>query len=241
MRDMARERWQQVARLLDEALELDGAARARFLDRACAGDAALRAELETLVAADAAADRFLETPAVIQVGAADPAPAEIPPDLAAALADRYPIERRLGAGGTATVYSPRSQARPVGRAQGAPPGADPLPRPRAVRARDQGRRPAATFPHPPAARFRRCRRAPLVHHAVRGGPEPARPPAAAGRLRRPRPCASRAKRRRGFSTPTTTESCTATSSRRICSSRATAARSSPTSGSPGRSTTATSG
>ena len=107
MRDMARERWQQVARLLDEALELDGAARARFLDRACAGDAALRAELETLVAADAAAERFLETPAVIQVGAADPAPAEIPPDLAAALADRYPIERRLGAGGTATVYLAR--------------------------------------------------------------------------------------------------------------------------------------
>lgn len=46
-----------------EAQALAPAGRTAFLDRACAGDAALRAEVESLLAADEAHGDFLEVPA----------------------------------------------------------------------------------------------------------------------------------------------------------------------------------
>ena len=57
---MTRARWAQVTALFQEALERDGAARAAYLDAACAGDGALRAEVESLLAAHQAAGRFAE-------------------------------------------------------------------------------------------------------------------------------------------------------------------------------------
>jgi serine/threonine-protein kinase len=54
-----------VARLLDlcqEALALDGGARAAFLDRACAGDADLRHAVQALLAEESHIGEFLETP-----------------------------------------------------------------------------------------------------------------------------------------------------------------------------------
>ena len=72
--------------------------------------------------------------------------------LAAALADRYRIERELGAGGMATVYlAARPQARPQGRDQGAAPRAGRRHRRRAVPRRDQDHRQPAASAHP-----RRC-------------------------------------------------------------------------------------
>src|SRR5688572_2182899 len=47
---MTPERWRQIESLLQEALEREPAERAAFLERACAGDAGLREELELLLA-----------------------------------------------------------------------------------------------------------------------------------------------------------------------------------------------
>ena len=45
--------WARVRELLERAMELDGETRERFLDQSCAGDQALRRELEQLLARDA--------------------------------------------------------------------------------------------------------------------------------------------------------------------------------------------
>lgn len=60
---MAMNRWERIDGLLDQALDLPSDEVAAFLDRECAGDAALRAEVEELLAAEAEAGGFLETPA----------------------------------------------------------------------------------------------------------------------------------------------------------------------------------
>ena len=58
------ERWHEVDRLFEEALDRPPAERPAFLDAACAGDAALRREVERLLAADEQGAGFLEgTPA----------------------------------------------------------------------------------------------------------------------------------------------------------------------------------
>ena len=50
------------AKLFEEALDLDPTERAEFLGKACAGDVALREEVESLLAADEEAGEFLESP-----------------------------------------------------------------------------------------------------------------------------------------------------------------------------------
>jgi tRNA A-37 threonylcarbamoyl transferase component Bud32 len=119
---MTPERWRAVDAVMQAALERDAADRPAFLDRACAGDAALRHEVESLLAV-AAADSFLEHPAAALLAAAPEAttgaglPLRSPPmlRLAAALEDRYAVERELGQGGMATVYLARDlrHRRPV--------------------------------------------------------------------------------------------------------------------------------
>ena len=61
---MKPERWHQIDRLLEEALERDASDRAAFLDRACAGDEALRRNVEALLAASEQAGDFLARPAL---------------------------------------------------------------------------------------------------------------------------------------------------------------------------------
>jgi eukaryotic-like serine/threonine-protein kinase len=52
--DLTPERWQHVARIYDQALDQDAATRDAFLSDACAGDEALRCEVESLLCQDAA-------------------------------------------------------------------------------------------------------------------------------------------------------------------------------------------
>ncbi|HWT16242.1 MAG TPA: serine/threonine-protein kinase [Patescibacteria group bacterium] len=52
---MQSERWQQIRRIFEQAVELDDDARMRVLDAACGGDAELRREVESLLDADAGA------------------------------------------------------------------------------------------------------------------------------------------------------------------------------------------
>ena len=67
---MNRERWQQVKRLLDEAIAFDDAERSSFLDRACHGDAELRHEVESLLSShQQAGTGFLNEPVVDLSGA----------------------------------------------------------------------------------------------------------------------------------------------------------------------------
>ena len=46
------ERWQRVARIYELAVEQDAATRVAFLADACAGDEALRSEVESLLGQD---------------------------------------------------------------------------------------------------------------------------------------------------------------------------------------------
>ncbi len=50
---MQSERWQHIRRIFEQAIDLEGAARAGFLQSACGDDAELRAEVDALIAADA--------------------------------------------------------------------------------------------------------------------------------------------------------------------------------------------
>ncbi len=59
---MPTDRDRHAAEILQAALGYGGNERRAFLDRQCAGDAALRAEVESLLAAGATADKFLEPP-----------------------------------------------------------------------------------------------------------------------------------------------------------------------------------
>jgi serine/threonine-protein kinase len=57
-----RERWQRLGSLLERALDLAAAERAAFLDRECEGEAALRRDVEDLLAADARPGGALDAP-----------------------------------------------------------------------------------------------------------------------------------------------------------------------------------
>jgi serine/threonine-protein kinase len=57
---MKAERWQQIDKLLQQALEQAPYRRGVFLDQACNGDADLRQEVESLLSARGKAERFTE-------------------------------------------------------------------------------------------------------------------------------------------------------------------------------------
>ncbi len=99
---MTPERWQQIDRLLQSALERPPAERTSFLNQACGGDAALKKEIESLLASADDADGFLKSPAYEEASPlfvdnkADPIHGRhIGP---------YEIISRLGEGGMGEVY-----------------------------------------------------------------------------------------------------------------------------------------
>ena len=111
------ERWHEIARVLDGALDLPPGARGPFLEAACGHDAELRAEVERMLRAQEAARDFLEEPLPIAwptLMAADQAASKFAAP-GAILAERYVVERELGRGGMATVYLARDvkHRRPV--------------------------------------------------------------------------------------------------------------------------------
>jgi eukaryotic-like serine/threonine-protein kinase len=60
---MDQERWQTLKAIFWTAAECDTGARAEYIENACAGDAAMRAEVESLLEAHAIDDGFIEQPA----------------------------------------------------------------------------------------------------------------------------------------------------------------------------------
>ncbi len=105
-------RWQRVEALFHEALTRRGEAREAYLAAACAGDAALEADVRSLLARAPASDGFLTAPALddavragvltAAAGAEGPAVRPAPPALERVA--HYRIVRRLGEGGMGVVY-----------------------------------------------------------------------------------------------------------------------------------------
>ncbi|HET6929928.1 MAG TPA: serine/threonine-protein kinase, partial [Candidatus Acidoferrum sp.] len=93
---MTPERWQKLSGVLYEALELAPGDRSAFLDRACASDAALRRELESLLSAsDEMKSSFLKSSSLA---------ATIKPGTRL---DDYEVETLIGSGGMGEVYRAR--------------------------------------------------------------------------------------------------------------------------------------
>ena len=103
---MTPDRWRALDAILQAALECEPARRDAFVAEACAGDEALRHEVDSLLAAhDRAGGAFLERPAAESLDAPDTPP--LVERLASALEGRYALERELARGGMATVHLAR--------------------------------------------------------------------------------------------------------------------------------------
>jgi len=99
------ERWSVVQRVLVEALALEAGEREAFLTRACATDAKLRAEVESLIAADAGSD-FLDEPVVtLRALEERSGTGEVP----TRTIGPYQVVRPLGEGGMGEVFLGRQR------------------------------------------------------------------------------------------------------------------------------------
>jgi eukaryotic-like serine/threonine-protein kinase len=93
--------FERVIAIFHAAAACDPSERAALLDEQCGGDAVLRADVESLLAADASAGAFLDVPAAVATGLV---PADDPPLLPGARVGSYVIEREIGRGGMGMVY-----------------------------------------------------------------------------------------------------------------------------------------
>jgi serine/threonine protein kinase len=98
---MDQRRWDQIERVLQEALDLEPDERLRFLETACGGDAELRREVEVLLNREEEARSFIERPAVAYGALGTGAPDS---SLIGQSISRYRIESLIGTGGMGEVY-----------------------------------------------------------------------------------------------------------------------------------------
>src|SRR5262245_39447157 len=101
---MTSDRWEQINRICEAAVEIEEKKRGSFLDEACREDWELRREVESLLAMQAQADGFLEKPAVEEVVKASK---EELPSLLGRKLGPYQILAALGGGGMGEVYKAR--------------------------------------------------------------------------------------------------------------------------------------
>ena len=114
---MIPERWQRIEELYHAARARRERDPAAFLADACAGDEALRREVESLLAHPASADAFLAQPAAVlaaQLGS-DPGTTAAPPaSSAGSVIGPYHLLQRIGHGGMGEVWQ-AEQKQPVRR------------------------------------------------------------------------------------------------------------------------------
>src|ERR1700730_12967765 len=94
--------WQHAKEVFEGALARPESERADFIDRACAGDVTLRAEVESLLLSYRDAESFMETPAV--AAAAKSLVGEQRQLIAGQLVKHYKIVSQIGEGGMGEVY-----------------------------------------------------------------------------------------------------------------------------------------
>jgi serine/threonine protein kinase len=101
---MTPERWKQIDELAQSAIERGGDQRAAFLGAACAGDDALRNEVESQIAYQQQASKFLEEPVFKHAAELIADPQTETESMEGRTISHYSILRKLGAGGMGEVY-----------------------------------------------------------------------------------------------------------------------------------------
>jgi len=106
---MQAERWKEIEDLCNEALERADEERSAFLQSACAGDQDLLREVQSLLAQEKRAHRFIETPALEQAAksmAEDgrPPQSSVAPRFIGRTISHYRVVERIGYGGMGEVY-----------------------------------------------------------------------------------------------------------------------------------------